>query len=425
MLFSGSFKYKIPDIKSIYADASLPPYAVNINSTSEHFTLDSLNNITTKLILQERRGIERTTMRFILASVIFQLISAFRSSSNYAVLDPLHKKLAFTTGANRCRPTLYNNIFDTVYCRSSSALNSAIAADIADKNDHRISSAEVESFRRQLEQRVDFDVPISFSQNDGDKIEEPASTPKTSTFASLLDSLVPRNVLLFSAFGTMVRSILKIFSFKAFTRWYLTNLEIYPLLTKALTAGAMGILGDLIAQNVERKWGEKPKDQKYCYRRTAALFFDGLYGGPVMHYAYAFFESMIPTANTVGIMSILSPLSHCIADSIVVDSFFVGTMFFTSGLFEGLSLFDEIIPQIKRDYFTIMRAAVLSSLSLVPLEFMIFRFFPIAFRPLCVNFLDIFWTAVVSFVTHRGRSLNHHASDVAGDDRIQGSAAFA
>jgi len=183
--------------------------------------------------------------------------------------------------------------------------------------------------------------------------------------------------------------------------WYLIMLSTRPIITKSLTSGGMGLIGDLIAQKCE---GHFVSDQNNTStikgRRTFALFMDGLFSGPVMHFAYEFFEMILPTSGTV---SSFAAISHCIADTLFLDSFFIATSFFYTGLVEGLSVRRDIIPQLRKDYIPAVKAGFLSSTGLMPLEFLIFRFLPLSIRPFAVNFLDIIWCAVISFMTHRSR----------------------
>jgi len=183
--------------------------------------------------------------------------------------------------------------------------------------------------------------------------------------------------------------------------WYLIMLSTRPIITKSLTSGGMGVIGDLIAQKFEGNFvSDRNNTSTIKGRRTFALFVDGLFSGPVMHFAYEFFEMIIPTSGNV---SSFAAISHCIADSIFLDSFFVATSFFYTGLVEGLSVRRDIIPQLRKDYIPAVKAGFLSSIGLMPLEFLIFRFLPLSIRSFAVNFLDIIWCAVISFMTHRSR----------------------
>jgi hypothetical protein len=89
------------------------------------------------------------------------------------------------------------------------------------------------------------------------------------------------------------------------TKNYLDLLETHELVTKCLTAGAIGILGDALAQNFEfLTQGEhnnhgsatRPTDVLiYDKLRLFGIFFESTFlSGPLMHYAYDYLEYLVP-----------------------------------------------------------------------------------------------------------------------------------
>jgi Mpv17 / PMP22 family len=242
---------------------------------------------------------------------------------------------------------------------------------------------------------------------------------------------------------------------RTFASWYMMNLDTFPLVTKAVTAGVIGIFGDYMAQWLEYLVLERKNDQKtrhqqltrqsttmlrsnnifdltllshtvtnalsingnYHFRRGLSILADGmLISGPLMHIGYNYFETIVPISGAGGMSflgmssSTIAALSHVFADSIVLDSIFIASTFIMTGLFEGYSP-KQLIPHFKMDYIPSLKASWLTSLALLPIEFVCFRFLPLSFRVLAVNFIDVVWDAVISFMAHRNRNLKTHTSN--------------
>lgn len=121
-----------------------------------------------------------------------------------------------------------------------------------------------------------------------------------------------------------------------------------------------------------------------------------------MHYGYDLFESIMPVVGGVGVYRSVAALTHVFADSVFLDGIFVFTGILATGLFEGHSLRRHVLPNLRSVYFPTLKASVMTSGLLMPLQFLSFRFLPLQLRVLSVNAVDLIWTAVVSFVAHGG-----------------------
>lgn len=197
---------------------------------------------------------------------------------------------------------------------------------------------------------------------------------------------------------------------------YLAKLEANPLLTKAITSGFMGLIGDMLAQYIEyqnharqmRKKGMPNKINsrfQLNLRRNMAILLDGLLiSGPLMHFGYDFFEHIAPIAAGGGKTSSMNAMLHVLADSIALDGVFVATALIASGIFEGYSWKEEIIPQMQTDYIPAWKASFAASMLIAPVEFVSFKYLPVSLRTLAVSVTDIFWDCVLSFMCHRARS---------------------
>lgn len=197
-------------------------------------------------------------------------------------------------------------------------------------------------------------------------------------------------------------------------QWYLQMLEKRPLLTKSLTSGIIAITGDWAAQSVAHSL--KLKDSttmkgynllslltmngKYNLRRGFACACDGLFiSGPIMHLAYDLFERVFPVSTGGS----LAAISHVVADSLMLDSIFIATALIMTGILEGYSFKTQIIPQFRTDYLPAIRASWITSTSLIPIEFLCFRYLPLSLRTLSMNFTSVIWDGVIYFMAHRSR----------------------
>jgi hypothetical protein len=129
-----------------------------------------------------------------------------------------------------------------------------------------------------------------------------------------------------------------------------------------------------------------------------AILVDGLFvSGPIMHWGYNAMERILPVGGHVAAMI------HVIADSIVLDSLFVATAMIGTGLLEGYKFRKDILPQLKRDYAPTVKAGWATSVTLMPLVFVCFRFLPVTLRTVAMNLTDVVWNGIISFMAHRNR----------------------
>lgn len=255
-----------------------------------------------------------------------------------------------------------------------------------------------------------------------------ASASAGSSNTNLLQFLVIALLFRLSSTGMQTFCFLGQLS-KSALSWYTTQLEMAPFITKSITSGVLGMCGDYMAQWFEYKlttnvdttqlcsWKDVLQIHKtYDVRRGLALLADGcIISGPLMHWGYNFFEKLIPTT---GAHRCAAALTHVVADSVILDSVFVLTAFIMTGLLEGYRLRGDIWPQIQTDYGPTLRASWVTSLLLMPLEFVCFRFLPVTFRTLAMNITDIIWGTVISFMAHRSRhtSFHHHEQKLSNLD---------
>eukprot|EP00977_Amphora_coffeiformis_P013927 scaffold3806_cov169-Amphora_coffeaeformis.AAC.3 len=189
--------------------------------------------------------------------------------------------------------------------------------------------------------------------------------------------------------------------------WYMMQLSVNPLVTKGITAGVIGSLGDFLAQSLEnflhqRKNNAPVVHSKYDPRRGLSTLLYGFFiSGPLMHFAYDLFDRVLPIHGNGA------ALVHVLADSIFLDAIFVAATYIVTGRMEGYK-FRQVMPQLRKDYLPTLKASWATSIFLMPVEFVCFRFLPLNYRVLAVNFIDLIWDGVISFMAHRSRQDNKH-----------------
>lgn len=247
-----------------------------------------------------------------------------------------------------------------------------------------------------------------------------SSTTSAASFLGTANSMSPLFRLLgaattfalpmkqFAVLAGLVVPTAVVGTIKFLTSGYMTLLDQNPIITKSITAGVIGVIGDFMAQKLEgwllsrkntRSSAMRTRNNhKYDRRRGFSILIDGLIiSGPLMHLAYELFENVMPSSS-----SSWAAMSHVLADSILLDSIFVATTFVVTGLMEGYT-HKQLIPQMKKDYKSTLMASWVTSIGLLPLEFVCFRYLPVPLRVLAVNCIDVIWDTVVSFFAHRNR----------------------
>jgi hypothetical protein len=256
----------------------------------------------------------------------------------------------------------------------------------------------------------------------------------------ILTHCATRTITPYDGIIETIQSILRIFGV-----WYMKNLNTNPIITKSLSAGSIGTIADYIAQWLEHilqqqrnafQCKQQPlsdniqmsdridgikSDQssslsvsnvsylfllsingRYDVRRGVSTLMDSLFiSGPLMHLGYELFEWILPISHD-GTTGWIAAILHVIADSLVLDSFFVASKFFTTGLLEGICITDLLL-QFQSTYIPSLKASWVTSILMCPVQFSCFCYLPLNFRVLSVNVIDVVWDAVLSYMTHRSR----------------------
>ena len=209
--------------------------------------------------------------------------------------------------------------------------------------------------------------------------------------------------------------------------WYLATLEVFPLITKCITGALLAVVGDYCAQWFECKTSDEEQQLqqehymyesesmlhntisilsirgKYDYRRGCATAMETfLLSCPLQHYAYNYFESVLPVESGSELHRSFAALVHAFLDCLVLDGIFVATGIVVGGMLEGHSFINYVLPNLIQNYFSAFRAVTVTNVSFSPVLLLSFRFLPLPLRVLSNNAVDLVWNCVVSYATHGG-----------------------
>jgi hypothetical protein len=176
--------------------------------------------------------------------------------------------------------------------------------------------------------------------------------------------------------GGAVVLVAALSTFKSLWGQYAELLESKPVVTKAITAGLIALVGDVLAQLFEHKLtcrrlaeGEEPPPLTLHLLRCLAVTVEGVaITGPGLHYLYSTLERLAPAQGGA-----LAAFTHVAVDEFIFDPLFVLGFFFLCGAIEGKHLTREIVPQVRREYWPALKGGWMVSLLFLPLEFATFR----------------------------------------------------
>ncbi|KAL7517646.1 hypothetical protein ACHAWX_002553 [Stephanocyclus meneghinianus] len=218
-----------------------------------------------------------------------------------------------------------------------------------------------------------------------------------------------------------------------FAKWYMKQMEAHELRTKCISAGLLGLIGDVCAQEVGHYFTQQPSLgsdgvllpdslgflgflHRLDKQRMIAMFCDGaLTTGPLLHFVYAFYESILPIPEVdEGLITnsdekrkavrkrFCTALIHVLFDNFIMAILYVFLMMVITATLEGKYL--TIPHELRHDFFPAVQASWKASLmGLAPMQLLSFHFLPMELRVLAVNVQDVVWVTVMSYVTHRNR----------------------
>ncbi len=198
----------------------------------------------------------------------------------------------------------------------------------------------------------------------------------------------------------------------------------HELLTKSITSGVIGVLGDFLAQCFEHKSHHHHQSTKLHSQQQAfvmdkvrlfGLFVESLFiASPIMHYAYDYMEYLSPinsksnnlkqnhNAITNFISKWRATFIHVLADFFILGPISVLSLMVCTSIVEGRT--NTLIQELSLDLIPTVWASTVASLAFVPMQLLAFKHLPLKYRILYMNVQDIFWNAIVSVMAHRSRT---------------------
>ncbi len=191
--------------------------------------------------------------------------------------------------------------------------------------------------------------------------------------------------------------------------WYMNQMDNHEVATKCVSTGFLAVVGDVCAQVLGEylAHGNILASKSLDKLRMIAFFIDGtLFTGPLLHYVYKLYEHVYPINGgddrKGNSDSLKRAFVHVLFDNYVMIVAYISLMMCSTALVEGRyksiphEFKFDLIPNIKASYKA-------SALGLMWLQLISFYWLPTNLRVLAVNFIDIIWVVVMSFVTHLHR----------------------
>ncbi|XP_010251860.1 PREDICTED: protein sym-1 [Nelumbo nucifera] len=167
--------------------------------------------------------------------------------------------------------------------------------------------------------------------------------------------------------------------------WYLSVLEKYPVLTKAITSAILTFVGDLICQLLIDQVSTLD-----CKRTFLFTFLGFALVGPTLHFWYLYLSKLVTLQGASG------ALLRLLLDQFIFSPIFIGVFLSTLVTLEGRP--SQVVPKLQQEWFS----AVLANWQLwIPFQFLNFRFVPQQFQVLAANVVALAWNVILSFKAHK------------------------
>lgn len=191
-----------------------------------------------------------------------------------------------------------------------------------------------------------------------------------------------------------------VFTVEAAWRSYQAALESSPLQTKALTAGVLNALADVLAQTIEmvsacmsqrssgtdREFGPSVNRSLDLARIARFGVFGMALAGPLSHFWYAVLDKSIRLAGPTGVVL------KTTFDQLCFSPFMLASFFASMPLMEGKTVRDARSAVSQK-----LKATMFTSWKVWPLINVInFSLIPVPLRVLFVNGVSVFWVSFLS-----------------------------
>lgn len=165
---------------------------------------------------------------------------------------------------------------------------------------------------------------------------------------------------------------------------YLSYLEREPLRTKAVTAGVLSAVSDLLAQRLSAPEASKARIDWSSVAKQVAV---GLaLRGPVGHYWFAFLDRAFARWDQAALSTAVAKV---LVDQAVMSPLFNWLYFYVMGALDGRTL-DQVAAKVRTDF----RPLMIANYRVWPLVNLVnFKLVPPQLRVLFGNLVGVLWTA--------------------------------
>lgn len=177
--------------------------------------------------------------------------------------------------------------------------------------------------------------------------------------------------------------------------WYSHMLDISPVFTKCVSAGLVSGVGNIAAQRfMHTKEGDFAVDWPQT-GRFALL--NVVFVAPALHYWYTWLARAIPGK------AILPVSKRVFYDEFVFTPFYVPVLM---GLWWGMEGVEpkRIPKMIKEEWLNIM---LFDWAVYIPFQFFNFRYVPVKYQVLAINFMGVGWNCFVSWRAQTQQQVKH------------------
>ncbi|XP_006901037.1 PREDICTED: peroxisomal membrane protein 2 [Elephantulus edwardii] len=168
---------------------------------------------------------------------------------------------------------------------------------------------------------------------------------------------------------------------------YLRLLRLYPVLTKAATSGFLSVLGNLLAQMIE-----KNRKKENCLQNLDAsgplryAIYGFFFTGPLSHYFYLFLEHWIPSEVP------LAGVKRLLLDRLVFAPAFLLLFFFVMNFLERKDM-AAFSTKMSKSFWPALQ---MNWRVWTPIQFININYIPLQFRVLFANLVALFWYAYLA-----------------------------
>mmetsp|Transcript_20984 Transcript_20984/g.30275 ORF Transcript_20984/g.30275 Transcript_20984/m.30275 type:complete len:188 (-) Transcript_20984:60-623(-) len=171
---------------------------------------------------------------------------------------------------------------------------------------------------------------------------------------------------------------------KSLSAKYVQLLDRHPLVTKSVTSGVIGAVGDVAAQQLTSDTFDYHRFGTFCLLQTGLV-------GPALHVWYAAVFRLIPGTGWLNVTK-----------RVALDQFLFAPVFLSTFISSNLILMgtpEQIIPKLKAD---LLNTVIANNAVWIPAQFINLGVVPKQYQVLFANFVGLFWNTYLSWITFLG-----------------------